>query len=446
MATENVGMMSSFSAEDLHLPGPGVGAELRPPPARYREERRWEHLRKSLYSPWVHVGDEWEESAYTHLLDEYMWRGDEIMDAVAHLFSRAGNGRAMFEQVLDGDVRSIPDAPQELVDLAEHLDRVPSWFDREASERGRRRLCAVSPMAKLAAFGFSLFAVTMKEDAAESTGATGQFKQEPLRRAVDTSRYFLEVTHPTALDRESERFKTIIRVRLMHALVRKGLIRRWGPARVAETGMPLSDASVAGGHAWFGTMPVVIDQYLGRPISMSDLDDVAMHWAYIAYLTGASAEILPKNGLDSIRLADHIFASAGRPVPRYRVQMAEALLYPTEALGGEAAIRDLIGATTAVVGTRDAQEWLSGTKYESLPLAELASGFRAVAEQQALVMRHEDEDPTTARSQDAFVDGDPDMTAAYLAMRDFAAERGVHVTEYTEHDGSTSGRSLGPAR
>jgi hypothetical protein len=43
----------------------------------------------------------------------------------------------MVHQALAHGIESVDDAPQEIVNLFEHLDRKPSWYDEDQYERAR---------------------------------------------------------------------------------------------------------------------------------------------------------------------------------------------------------------------------------------------------------------------------------------------------------------------
>ena len=94
------------------------GMPLRPAPTR-GEKPAWPVLRHKLYGEWMQVGDGWEETSQTRLLDDHMWEGDPVMDAVSGLFETLGapKVRAMFEEALDHGIDSVKDAPQALLDL-----------------------------------------------------------------------------------------------------------------------------------------------------------------------------------------------------------------------------------------------------------------------------------------------------------------------------------------
>ena len=421
------------------------GMPLRPAPLR--DEATWRTLRENLYRPFMTIPATWEDTPQTRLLDDHMWEGDPLMDDVVALFERIGTkpARGLFEQALIHGIDSLEDPPDEFVALFAQVDRHPDWFDPAVAERGRFALSRTTGAAKLASYSFGVFATAMEEDVSAATGATGRLVRNPVLRAAESLQFFEQVTYRGVLDRGSPMFHTVIRVRLMHALVRRGLRRRWGVENFERHGMPISNTNMGAGSAWFSSMPPLMDHFLGRPVRMADLDDITIHWGYLLYLFGTAERIIPKTGIESIHLANHVFASAGSPA-RWRPELAEALLLPftdsVGTLGGKAAARAFLGAAGMALGTDQLARFVAGTKFEPINVARYARVYEASARAAARFARAKDGAIARGLLTPKPNDADPWFVRNGKVIGKWAAKNGVHVTPYTHHDESVAGSAF----
>lgn len=421
------------------------GMTLRPAP--HRAEATWRRLRENLYSPFMAIPASWEDTPQTRLLDDHMWEGDPLIDDVVAMFERLGTkpARALFEQALTRGIGSVEDPPAELVALFAQVDRSPDWFDPAVAERGRQALSRTTGVAKLSAYSFGVFGTAMEEDVSAATGATGRLVRNPVLRAVESLQYFEQVTYRGVLERNSPMFHTVIRVRLMHGLVRRGLRRRWGAENFARRGMPISNTNLAAGSAWFSSMPPLIDHFLGRPVKLADLDDITIHWGYMLYLFGTAERIIPKTGMESIHLANHVFASAGSPA-QWRPELAEALLVPftdsVGTLGGKLSLRAFLGAAGMTLGTEAMAEFVAGTKFEQIDVRRCVRVYETAARGAARAACAKDRAVARGLLSPRATEADPWFVRNSKVIRRWAAKNGVHVTPYTHHDGSTAGAAF----
>lgn len=422
------------------------GMELRPPPDRSATPS-WKYMRQTLYSDWLHVGEGWRDSPQTKLLDDHRWQGDEIMDGVVALFDRVGavRGREWFERAVAVGPTTVKELPEELCRLVEQVHRRPEWYDPARIERGRRLLIDASAPAKLAAGAFGIFATAISQDVSAATGATGRIVREPVRRAVESHEFFEKITYRGALVPGSDTFRLIIRVRLMHSLVRRGLRRQWGDDNFRAHGMPISNTRLAEGSGWFSSMPLLIDHMLGRRRPMRDHDDVALYWGYILYLFGVEERLIPLNGQDSFALANHIFCDAAEASP-WRAELIEALLKPLQDLvpiGGRQVAALMIGAAVSVMGVDTVRDALKGTRYESLNLRRCRRWYLAMARPTAAVAAVSDRVPALHNRRWQRSDrGDYLLMAAGRAIRSYGRRHGVTDAPFAHHDQNASGASF----
>ncbi|MFA1538235.1 oxygenase MpaB family protein [Actinomadura monticuli] len=423
------------------------GMELRPGPESARPSDLWltkPHIEQ--FSPWVPVAATPAGTPLTRLFDDHRWQGDELMDAVVAAFKKTGmaRGRAMFDRALDRGIDTVADPPPALVDLFRQLDDPPEWFDARRWERGRRLWINSSLAGKATMMLSDAMGTFVGAEVSSATGQTRRFLADFRRRELETVAWFYGVTRPGGADRRSPAFKSIVRVRLMHAQARLALRRIWGEEHFARHGNPISNAMTMGAAVTFGLLPPLFDHAHGRRISPADLDDVMLYWSSIAHLMGVADELIPRDATDALRMAHHMILTAGGPTDwtavtvnaacervlsrspvRRRLQLhaAAPVLGLISALTGESLVRALLGAS---------------------PLAAVRlQPWQRIAERlvhlNVLLRRAGDRLPFTERRMRRRArDGDGWQRAGLALVTRLAARSGVSGTPYDHHDTSVA--------
>ncbi|MVZ99757.1 DUF2236 domain-containing protein [Actinomadura sp. LD22] len=422
-----------------------AGMELRPAPETAAVSPLWltrPHIEQ--FSPWITVRPVPVQTPLTRLFDDHRWQGDELMDALVLAFTRLGmaRGRRMLDRALDHGIDAVTDPPPELVALFRQLDDPPGWFDAGRWERGRRLWINASLAGKLTMVLSDAMGTFVGAEVSAATGQTRRFLADFRRRELETVSWFYEVTRPGGADRRSPVFKSIVRVRLMHAQARLALRRIWGDGHFARHGNPISNAMTMGAAVTFGLLPPLFDHAHGRRISPDDLDDVMLYWAYIAHLMGVADELIPRNAVDGLRMAHHMILTAGGPTEwtditvkaaadhvfsrnpvlrRLQAHAAAPVVGLVSALAGESLVRALLRASP--LATVRLQPWQAIAER----LVHLNVTVRRVGDRLPGARRRMN---ARARHGDAW-----QRTGLALAARR-AARSGVSGTPYDHHDTS----------
>lgn len=231
-------------------------------------------------------------------------RGDPLADGVVAMFRRlpTGEGRRMFEAAVEHGIDSVPDAPQELVDFFAQVDAIPYWLDHHkldiaARATGRTGFWGMN----LALPALALMGGYLASRADKTLVGTGDLDYMAPRRLTETAGWWVDVTTLGALGRFERGFKGILRVRLMHALVRAGMKRRddWD---YDEWDEPVNQSLTAGTLILFSMANVLGCQTLGLHFSAREKDAIYHFWRYVGYLMGVDAELLPATEEDTWRL------------------------------------------------------------------------------------------------------------------------------------------------
>lgn len=303
------------------------GMTLRAPPPRAVPSPEWYEMRKRLFSDWIDVQEVPRQTQLTRRLDDHLWQGDEVVDALVAITREVGASalRQMVETAITHGVEAVDSPPEQLVAFFREMERVPDWFDADMYERGRLRMVDCTPIGKTGGVLVNTIMTAFGAAVGAAVGASGRFKYTPYRRQLETLAFFQKVPLPDGLARSSETFATTARVRIMHAQVRAALRRKWGPDHYAEHGDPISSTDMALGVPAYGVINLLIDASFGRKVSAADLDDVTMYWAYTAFRFGVSEYILPRNGMEAIQQFDYTLSTYGKS-SRWGDEVAKALL------------------------------------------------------------------------------------------------------------------------
>lgn len=434
---------------------------LRPiPPGRDQFAPQWRRMREFMFGTWIDIDNEVEPNDITRLRDDYFWQADELMTGVVDAFERLGHaqGRMLFEQALTKGIDTLEDPPQEFVELFEHLDQLPGQFDLVSAERGRMLAMSSTRAATTIIQGWAFYETAMTGDISAATGATGRFADDGPRRFIETARVFAQFTLPDIFDRRSVAFQDVVRVRFMHAVVSRGLRRKWGDDLYLKFGEPIPVTSLLG----FGSgmlLGRLVDHAFGRKLTRRELDDLAEYSSYSGRLWGAPERLHSANGVDLIKSLNYVLARGGNPSP-WRAELVDAIAGPahistlTETLPGwarklVAIYANQITASIAlapagvVFGYKQIEAMIAGSLFEPLGynferrvrvwknLARLNVGIAMVADR--LPWSNPGRERRNASGAAA---------RERIAMLDKIARRKQIPVTYTHHDRSTSGEGF----
>ena len=220
--------------------------------------------------------------------------GDPLADDYAALYRELGYGRAraMLDRALDEGIDAVPDAPEALRALFAEVDQPPAWVDWERIEHGAAVMRRYAPFTWL--FSRVAFAQTfVNANAGTPLYMTGSLTEKTVaRRLKETSRWRLELHQPGALRRDGAAFKTVVRVRVLHALVRLHLMEHgdWDPEML---GMPIPQVDMAGANIGMFLTHALLPRLFGARISSREYRDVLHLWRYQGHLIGLVEELNP---------------------------------------------------------------------------------------------------------------------------------------------------------
>ena len=237
-------------------------------------------------------------------------QADDVVDALASFDQREAH--RFIQAGMEQDSKALADAPLALREFFERIETPPPWFDPDSVHAGCRAFHEYSDL-----FIPAFFVVTLQNAATLISKAfymTGRVKTtHGLRRIRQNTRHFIEIMLPGALERHGEGWKLSVRIRLVHAQVRR-LLRATGNWDEAEFGVPLSAAHMALSSANFSATMLWQAERLGARPGAESRASFMQIWRYASWLIGSPEPLLFEG--DESRTAElHRIATACEPPP-----------------------------------------------------------------------------------------------------------------------------------
>jgi len=245
-------------------------------------------------------------------LEQYRQQGDAAFDSILDLYAKEGQpflaGDDLFNRlpsqqpVKNNDISRISDQTMSKADLAlqntlSHYNKLPSWVDPEQLARGQRVFLAYLPAIGLSLYYRSLvpgFSIPKIAAVLEATAylAPPASKTAVRDRLMDTGAFLgacLKSEDVSDILPGGEGWKAALRVRLLHAKVRRRLMsasgkRQWNTHHL---GVPINQEDMAATLLAFSTNSLLgCEMMLGRALPVQDRLDYLALWRYLGWLLG----------------------------------------------------------------------------------------------------------------------------------------------------------------
>jgi hypothetical protein len=227
---------------------------------------------------------------------------------------------------MDQDEEKLCDAPQVVREFFEKIGAPPTWFDPQSVYPGCSGFHAYSDLF-LTAFVTDIIIRGFTTLISQSFFITGRLTDWGVRRLRQNIRHLLEIMLPGGLERHGEGWKLSVRLRLVHAQIRRHLLASEDWDHEAH-GMPISTAHVALASCNFSGMMLDSAARIGARLNDEERDSFMQIWRYTAHLMGVPDVLLFRNeteakeifrvgyicepppGLEAIAMANSVIASA----------------------------------------------------------------------------------------------------------------------------------------
>lgn len=260
-------------------------------------------------------------------LGEQLTVGDEPMDRLVEWMSTAGmqQARALFERASAEGMANVPEAPEPLREFFIRVESAPDWVDWDKVRKGQRALriggadgmYVARDVSLLGGYQFSGFNKTLLR--------TGALEKGSNQRFTETLQWALDVIADGDLVPFGIGYRSTLRVRLIHALVRRH-VAAMADWRGDEWGLPVNQTDMAATLVGALIAPPPGGMGMGMLPGPGDLDAIAHLTRYVGWLIGVRDEWLPHNFRDGIRV---LFTALSKPddsTQQLSVPIAEAPL------------------------------------------------------------------------------------------------------------------------
>jgi len=277
------------------------------PPINNHYQPIFSNIRKHMLTPMGYKIKESLEEFKPHSnriaqWNDIIWQGDMLGDKLARMFKdlKPGQGRKLFEQVLEEGIESIKDPHPALVELSEHMNSIPKLFDMNKVKRGSEILSDTSLFSYYLAMFSQLGIGSNFGPVGRMVGASGRFfnVRKSVNRLVETIKYVVaDMNSEDLFQAGSESLKDAYRVKLMHGLVRAHAMNSDDKEvyDFENRGNPINMRDSMGGAFVFGITPLAMDNALGGNRKAVEFECIAEIGNIIAYINGTDYELLPKS-------------------------------------------------------------------------------------------------------------------------------------------------------
>lgn len=246
------------------------------------------HARRSARTlRWLTRGNPEPSSAQWQALGHALHHGDPLADALACWMAEQGMSTAMplFERALTQGITAVTGAPPALRDFFAAVDARPAWIDEAAMADGAQA-CHRAGLAGLFALrDLSLMGGYQASAINQTLLRTGDLTRGTQRRLAETTLWWLDCTAIGGMARHGAGFQGTLRVRVIHALVRRRLLAtpEWS---VAALGLPINQVDMQATYLAFSVLFLLGQRALGVPVGSADAHAVMHLWRAIGWAMG----------------------------------------------------------------------------------------------------------------------------------------------------------------
>ena len=149
--------------------------------------------------------------------------GDPLADAMMEDLSSVSRQEQvlLFQAALqEQDWKSLDDAPSSAREFFEDAEKVPDWVDFDSFIPGIRMFHRNSHLI-LGAFVGGTLVEGFATNISKSFFISGRLRDQGVRRLRQNNRHMIEIFMPDGLTRDGDGWKLSVRIRLVHAQLRR---------------------------------------------------------------------------------------------------------------------------------------------------------------------------------------------------------------------------------
>lgn len=242
--------------------------------------------------------------------------GDPLAEAaVEDLAAMPAAERDVFvHRALNEGISFLRDGPESWLRLMEQVSHVPFWVDWKTLSRASRTFLRAGALGMfcLGTYVTPLFYALSIGN--KPLTFSGGLTNRAARRGRETARFVIETCLPNSLRRDGDGFKITLRVRLMHAQMRR-MISRSGKWDYNALGVPINQVYMASMTSLLSAHWMEGLQRMGLRISSQDEDAMMQLWRYSSYLMGVHEELLFASKEEALRFMNMVLSQEPAPDP-----------------------------------------------------------------------------------------------------------------------------------
>jgi hypothetical protein len=253
-----------------------------------------------------------DDPIFARLFEALMMR-DELGDDLAGWYKSDKANKSLFEAFLRGRFPVDAPVPPALARLdRELLSNRPDWADPATMRSGANAHLRLGMLGRLASGTLGLLDGYRSAPIAKTLTMTGSLDTATARRLDETSRFFTQIIFSDGMAPDSEGFRAAIKVRLVHAFVRHGLVRsnRW---QADVWGMPITVMDSLGTAMSFWVPTLLAAPTFGYSLTRREAEGMMTLWNYVGHLQGVPDVLLPTTLEETYRVYLAILMQIGRP-------------------------------------------------------------------------------------------------------------------------------------
>ena len=282
----------------------------------------------------VHRGEE-ARRRYGDLPDRlvpWLHESDPLADEV--VASLAALPAAARHDAIDAAL-ARPTRPQDQVwgALLEQAVAVPAWTDWDAIHRAGVLFRRAGVFGGLVLGLRSLVYGYAAPAGNKPLALSGRLETAGPHRLAETGRFVHAVSAPGGMRVGAEGWRTTLKVRLMHAQVRR-LALRSPRYDVPAWGLPINQHDMLSTILLFSTVFTEGLELLGLRVTAAEKEDYIQLWRLVAHVIGVDATLIPARESEARRFAEVILLTQGPPDEDARALTRALLEGPLRAAKG----------------------------------------------------------------------------------------------------------------
>ena len=207
----------------------------------------------------------------------------------------------LFQAVMnEHDWGALDDMPPSAREFFEDVEALPDWVDFDHFLPAIRMFHRNSKLI-LGAFVGGTLVEGFATNISKAFFISGRLRDQGVRRLRQNNRHMIEIFMPYGLTRDGDGWKLSVRIRLVHAQVRR-LLQASDDWDVEAWGMPLSSAHLSYAITAFSARLLQHMKHLGATYDEEERKSFMSVWRYSGHLMGIPDSILYQTEEDALHL------------------------------------------------------------------------------------------------------------------------------------------------